>query len=113
MKKSILNDYTLNNYAIIATGGKQYIALEGKTLEIEKIDGEIGTEVVFNEVLLRKSGEDKYEVGSPFLSKPAKAVIVKQVKGPKLIVFKFKRRKKYRRKKGHRQVHTVVRFTQI
>src|SRR3990167_4203256 len=100
-------------YAIFATGGKQYQAEEGKTLQIEKIDGEPGTPLEFNDVLLRKLGEGQIEVGQPFLTTPIKAEIVKQMKGPKLVIFRFKRRKKSRVKSGHRQLHTVVRITAI
>lgn len=109
MKQNI----TFNRYAIFQTGGKQYQALEGKTVEIEKLNLADGAEVVFDEVLLRRVDENKVEVGQPYLSTPVKAVVLKQDKGPKLIAFKFKRRKKYRRKIGHRQQHTVVRILSI
>lgn len=100
-------------YAIIQTGGKQYQAIEGKTLAIEKIDGEVGSKLKFDEVLLRKLGIDNVEVGQPFLKTAVTASIVKQMQGPKVVVFKFKRRKKYRVKKGHRQPITVVRIESI
>lgn len=104
---------TADKYAIFKTGGKQYQAIEGKTIAIEKIEGEAGDTIDFNEVLFIKHGEDKFEFGSPFLSTGIKATIVKQTKGEKLIVFKFKRRKKVRVKKGHRQPLTVVRIMAI
>lgn len=100
-------------YAIFQTGGKQYQALEGKTIAIEKLDKEVGASVVFDEVLFRKTKDGAYEVGQPFVATPIKATIVKHMKGPKLIAFKFKRRKKYRRKIGHRQPITVVRIESI
>ena len=100
-------------YAIIQTGGKQYQAREGKTLGIEKLDIKEGEAVTFDKVLLRKTGTDAIEVGKPFLDTPVKASVVKHIRGPKLIVFKFKRRKKYMRKKGHRQPITVVRIESI
>lgn len=106
-------DITFSRYAIFQTGGKQYQALEGKTVAIEKLGLADGAEVIFDEVLLRRTDEKTVEVGQPFLSAPIKAVVVKQAKGPKLIAFKFKRRKKYRRKIGHRQQHTVVRIISI
>lgn len=109
MKQNI----TFNRYAIFQTGGKQYQALEGKTVEIEKLNLADGAEVIFDEVLLRRVDENRVEVGQPYLSTPVKAVVLKQDKGPKLIAFKFKRRKKYRRKIGHRQQHTVVRILSI
>ncbi len=102
-----------DRYAIFETGGKQYQALEGKTVGIEKLNVEKGSSVTFDHVLLRKMGEKEIEVGKPYLTKPIKAVVVKHLKGPKIIVFKFKRRKKYMRKQGHRQPITVVRIESI
>lgn len=104
---------TYDKYAIFQTGGKQYQAVEGKTIAIEKIDGEAGASLEFKEVLFRKSGEDKFEIGQPYLTSPIKASIVKQTKDPKLIVFRFKRRKKVRVKRGHRQPKTVIRIESI
>ena len=103
----------LERYAIIQTGGKQYFAVEGKTLAIEKLPGLPGEEIMFDEVLLRRKNSTEYEIGQPFLENPVKAVIVKHMRGPKIVVFKFKRRKKQRTKKGHRQPSTIVRFTSI
>ncbi|HZW61806.1 MAG TPA: 50S ribosomal protein L21 [Candidatus Babeliales bacterium] len=107
------NSQTYEKYAIIQTGGKQYQAVEGKTLAIEKIEGEPGAKLEFSDVLFRKNGEGKFEIGTPFLKNPVKASIVKQMQGPKITVFKFKRRKKVRVKKGHRQPITVVRVETI
>ncbi len=104
---------SFDRYAIFQTGAKQYQALENKTIAIEKLDQPEGAEVVFNEVLLRKLGDNQIEIGKPYLSSPVKAIILKHTKGPKLIVFKFKRRKKYRRKLGHRQLMTIVRIQAI
>lgn len=103
---------TFDNYAIIQTGGKQYQAIQGKTIAIEKIEGETGQTIEFTEVLLRKA-DGAVQIGQPYLQKPVVASIVKQDKGPKLVVFKFKRRKKSRVKKGHRQPLTVVRIESI
>lgn len=100
-------------YAIFQTGGKQYQAIPGKTVEIELLEGDAGSIVEFKEVLLRKTGEDAIEIGRPFVGTPVKASIVKHIRGPKLTVFTFKRRKKVRVKKGHRQPHTVVRIEAI
>lgn len=101
-------------YAIIQTGGKQYQAIPGRTIAIEKLEGEDGSAVQFAEVLFRKTGEGKFEFGQPFLKNvTVKASIIKQTKGPKIIIFKFKRRKKYRLKRGHRQPLTVVRIEAI
>ena len=102
-----------DRFAIIQTGGKQYQAIEGKTIAIEKIDGQTGDAIEFKDVLLRKLSSDNVEIGRPYLETPVKASIVKQMRGPKLVVFKFKRRKKVRVKKGHRQPITVVRIESI
>lgn len=103
---------TFDRYAIFKTGGKQYQAIEGKTIAIEKIDGETGTKLEFSEVLLRKLGET-VEIGKPFLKTKIVASIVKQDKGPKVIAFRFKRRKKVQVKKGHRQLMTIIRVETI
>lgn len=100
-------------YAIIQTGGKQYQAIPGRTIAIEKIEGDTGATLQFTDVLFRKTGDGAFEFGQPYLKSPVKASIVKQTKGPKVIVFKFKRRKKYRLKRGHRQEYTVVRIESI
>lgn len=103
---------TFDRYAIIQTGGKQYQAIEGQTIAVEKIEGQPGEKIEFNEVLLRKTSEG-VEIGQPRLESSVKASIVKQMRGPKLIVFKFRRRKKSRVKSGHRQALTVVRIESI
>ena len=99
-----------SRYAIFQTGGKQYQALEGKTIAIEKLDVKAGDSVQFDDVLLIKKSEGDVKIGQPFLSTPVMATIVKHMKGPKLVVFKFKRRKKSRVKRGHRQPMTIVRI---
>jgi large subunit ribosomal protein L21 len=103
----------LERYAIIQTGGKQYFALEGKTLAIEKIDGNAGDEIIFKEVLFKRLDKDNCEIGHPFIGTYVKATIVKQMRDKKIIVFKFKKRKKCRTKKGHRQQMTIVRIISI
>ena len=102
-----------DKYAIFQTGGKQYQAIEGKTVAIELLDGQAGDEVTFDEVLFRKTADDAFEVGAPFLKKPIKATIVKHDKDKKVIAFRFKRRKKVRVKQGHRQPMTIVRIESI
>ena len=113
-KKSTESDKLsfIGAYAIFQTGGKQYQAVEGKTIAVEKLEGEKGDTIEFSEVLLRKDG-DKVDIGRPFLNTSIKASIVKHMKAPKLIIFKFKRRKKSRVKKGHRQPMTVIRIESI
>ncbi len=104
---------TFDRYAIFQTGGKQYQAIEGKTISIEKLEGEAGDEVIFDKVLFRKESEGKFEIGQPFLKETIKATIVKHDKDAKIIAFRFKRRKKVRVKKGHRQPKTIVRIQSI
>jgi large subunit ribosomal protein L21 len=103
----------LDSYAIIETGGKQYFAVENQYLTIEKIEGEVGSEISFDKILFYRKNKDECFVGKPFLEGSVKAKVVRQAKGEKIIVFKFKRRKKYRKKKGHRQLQTVVKIESI
>jgi large subunit ribosomal protein L21 len=99
------------SYAIFQAGGKQYHAVPGKTVAIEKLEGNAGDKVSFAEVLFRKTGAETFEFGHPFIKDAAvQANIVKQTKGQKVIVFKFQRRKKKRTKTGHRQPLTVIRI---
>ncbi len=104
---------TEDQYAIFETGGKQYQAVKGKTLAIEKIDGEPGTPLEFDKVMFRKTAEGQFQIGQPYLEDKVKASIIKQTKDPKVIIFKFKRRKKVRVKRGHRQPKTVIRIEAI
>jgi large subunit ribosomal protein L21 len=100
-------------YAVIKTGGKQHRVSEGDVLKIEKLAGQKGDTVVFEEVLL-VSKEDQTRVGQPVVE-GAKVVgeIVHQGKGPKIIIFKKKRRKGFLKKTGHRQPLTEVRIKEI
>jgi large subunit ribosomal protein L21 len=100
-------------YAVIKTGGKQYRVAEGDLVRVEKIKGEIGEAVEFNEVLLVVNDE-QVEIGRPVL-KDSKVIgeIVAQGKGKKIIVFKSKRRKSYKKKQGHRQQYTTLKITAI
>lgn len=99
-------------YAIIRTGGKQHRVTEGEKLRIEKILGDVGSSVTFDEVLLL--GSDKITVGKPLVKGAAvTATIVAQDRAKKVIVFKMRRRKNYRKKRGHRQPYTEVKITGI
>ncbi len=100
-------------YAIIRTGGKQYRVEPGQTVRIPTLLGEAGTQVTFNEVLLG-SDNGNVRTGVPTLS-GAKVTgeIVKHGLGEKIVVFKFKRRKNYSRKQGHRQGFTEVKIQDI
>ncbi len=99
-------------YAVFKTGGKQYRVAQGDKLRVEKLPGNVGDAVSFEEVLLL--GGDSLKIGAP-LVKGAKvqAKIVDQGLGKKIIVFKFRRRKNYRRKTGHRQPFTALEITGI
>ena len=100
-------------YAIIVTGGKQYKVSEGDTLFIEKLEAEEGSVVTFDQVLMVGEGED-VKVGVPTVEGAAvEAKVVKNGKAKKIYVFKMKRKKNYRRKKGHRQPYTKVEITKI
>jgi large subunit ribosomal protein L21 len=100
-------------YAIIRTGGKQFRAEPGATLRIPSLLGDAGTTVEFNEVLLGSDGSN-VRTGVPTLAgAKVTAEIVKHGKDDKIVVFKFKRRKNYARKQGHRQKFTEVRITDI
>ena len=100
-------------YAVVASGGKQYRVQEGETIRVEKLDGGIGDTVTFDNVLLVVDGDD-VKVGSPTLENIAvQGHIVEQGKGQKVIVFKYKRRKRFRRKQGHRQLFTAVKIDRI
>jgi len=100
-------------YAVIQTGGKQYKVKPGEELSVEKLDGNVGDEVYLDKVLL-VSEEDKVIVGRPVVEN-AKVVakITRQSRGPKIVVFKYKRRKRYRKKQGHRQNFTGLKIIEI
>ena len=98
--------------AVIRTGGKQYRGSEGDTLAVELLTGNPGDEIEFSEVLLL--GGDTPKIGAPLLAgAKVKAQILRHDRGERLIVFKFKRRKRYKRKNGHRQHFTSVKITSI
>ncbi len=96
-------------YAVIKTGGKQYKIASNDVIKIEKIAGDAGSEVIFNEVLAMDD-----VIGTPLVAGASvKGTIVKQAKDAKVIVFKKKRRQNYRRKNGHRQQITIVKITDL
>jgi large subunit ribosomal protein L21 len=99
-------------YAVIKTGGKQYRVHEGEKLRVEKLEGDVGSEVTLSEVLML--GGEKVVVGKPNVSGASVvAEIVAQDRAKKIIVFKMRRRKNYRRKAGHRQPYTELRIKRI
>jgi large subunit ribosomal protein L21 len=100
-------------YAVIRTGGKQYKVAENDVLAIERLDGEKEGELSFSNVLALHDGKD-IQIGAPFIEGAVvTADILDQSRADKIIVFKKKRRQGYRRKKGHRQLETVIRITGI
>jgi len=100
-------------YAVIATGGKQYRVNEGDTVQVEKLTGEAGSKIVLDQVLMVGNGSDS-KIGTPVIKNASvEAEIKSQGRAKKIIVFKYKRRKKYRRKQGHRQSFTELRITKI
>lgn len=99
-------------YAIIATGGKQYRVSEGDVIYIEKIDATVDSTVSFDVLLVENEGDVK--VGTPVVEGvKAEGKVVAQVRGEKIVVFKYKSKKNYRRKQGHRQPYTKVEITKI
>ncbi len=99
-------------FAVISTGGKQYKVSQGDLLDVEKLDGEVGDQVVLDKVLMLGGSETL--IGTPFVEGASVAAeIIKQTRAAKIIVFKKKRRKNYRRKKGHRQYITVLKIADI
>jgi large subunit ribosomal protein L21 len=100
-------------YAIFRALGKQFKAEKGQTLQLPLMDAEPGTNLTFDEVLLTSDG-DQIKAGTPVVKgATVHAEVVGLVKGQKIMVFKFKRRKGYRRKTGHRAKFTEVRITDV
>ncbi len=100
-------------YAIVDSGGKQYKVKEGDILKVEKLAGEVGDNVSFDKILMF-SDDENVNIGTPLLEDVAvNGHIVEQGKAKKIIVFKYKRRKRYRRKQGHRQQFTAVKIDSI
>ncbi len=100
-------------YAVIKTGGKQYRVAPGDKVRVEKLPGNVGDAITLGEVLLVGGGASP-KVGRPLVAGAAvEAKITAQDRGKKIIIFKFRRRKNYRRKSGHRQSFTALEITQI
>ena len=100
-------------YAVIETGGKQYKVSKGDILKIEKLNVEEGQDVNFDKVLLYSNG-DELQIGKPLLENVlVSGKVLAHGKGKKIIVFKYKPKKNYRKKKGHRQLFTKVRIEEI
>jgi len=96
-------------FAIVRTGGKQYRVAPGDKIVVEKLDGNAGDSITLSDVLLAGDGSDLKSVEGLTVA----AEIIAQAKGDKVVVFKKRRRHNYRRKKGHRQQHTILRITAV
>ena len=100
-------------YAVIMSGGKQYCVSEGEVIRIEKLGADSGSEVEFNDVLLVRA-DDKTHIGQPKVEGAVvKGVVEKVGQGDKVLVFKYKKKKQYRRTRGHRQHFSEVRIEKI
>jgi large subunit ribosomal protein L21 len=101
-------------YAVIRTGGKQYKVAPEDVIQIEKVDGQAGDKINFADVLMVGGGEGDPKFGAPLVSGASVAAeVVAQGRGPKVIIFKKKRRQNYRRRNGHRQSLTTVKILDI
>lgn len=100
-------------YAIVEDGGKQFKAVEGEFIEVDRYDAEIGEQVDLERVLLVAADGD-VKIGTPIVAgAKVEATVVAQVKGPKVVVFKYTPKKRYRVKKGHRQQYTRLQINSI
>ena len=97
-------------YAIIETGGKQYRVTEGDVITIEKLNAAVGDKVQFDHVLVLGEGEG-IQIGTPYVGTAVEGTVVEEGKGKKVIIFKYKSKKDYRKKQGHRQPYTMVEIT--
>ena len=105
----------MGRYAVVKTGGKQYRVAEGELVDVERLGGAVGATVTLDEVLLVSVGdEEQARIGTPMVEQAqVTAEIVEQGRDKKIIVFKKKRRKGYKRKQGHRQMQTTLRIVEI
>ena len=99
-------------YAVIETGGKQYRVQEGDVITVEKLNVEAGETVAFDKVLVLGEGKD-IKVGAPYTGDVVTGSIVENGKGQKVIIFKYKAKKDYRKKQGHRQPYTMVKIESL
>jgi len=99
-------------YAVIRSGGKQYRVTPGQTLRLEKLEGDAGSRIQLSDVLLVEDG-GKVQTGAPLPNASVEATIIESDRSDKILVFKKKRKKQYRRKSGHRQDFTAVRIEKI
>jgi len=100
-------------FAVLKTGGKTYRVAKGDVIRVEKLEGNVGDQVTLKDVLMI-SGEGEIQVGTPMLSNAViTGEIVREAKAKKVLTYKMKRRKNYRRMKGHRQTYTYLKVKEI
>ena len=100
-------------YALVRTGGKQYRVAKNDTILVERIKADQGEQIILDDIVMLGDG-DKVTIGAPRVAGAAvSATVVSQTRGPKIVIFKFKRRKKYRRTRGHRQDLTLLRIEAV
>ena len=100
-------------YAVIKTGGKQYKVSAGDYLKVEKLDGDVGSKIVIDKILMVADGDD-VTIGSPLVAgAKVNATVLSHGKGDKVMIFKFHRRKHYRKTQGHRQSYTEIQIDDI
>ena len=99
-------------YAVIETGGKQYRVQEGDIITIEKLNAAVGDVVTFDKVLVLGEGKD-IKVGAPYVGTAVTGTVVENGKGQKVIIFKYKAKKDYRKKPGHRQAYSIVKIASL
>ena len=100
-------------YAIVEDGGKQYRAVEGAMIDVDRFSAEEGEQIDLERVLL-VADDEEVMIGTPFVAgAKVQATVVSQIKGPKVVIFKYKPKQRYRIKKGHRQQYTRVKIDSI
>ena len=101
-------------YAVVETGGKQFVVREGDVIFVEKLEAEEGSEITLDKVLFVSGDNDAINVGTPYISGvTVNAKVLAQGKSKKIIVFKYKPKKGYKRKQGHRQLYTKLQIEKI
>ena len=99
-------------YAVIETGGKQYRVKAGDIITVEKLNVEVGEKITFDKVLMSGDGKD-LKIGKPYVDTKVEGEVVENGKGKKVIVFKYKAKKDYRKKQGHRQPYTMIEIKSV
>ncbi|MDX9801419.1 MAG: 50S ribosomal protein L21 [Spirochaetia bacterium] len=101
-------------YALVEIKGKQYKAEKGSVLRIDRVELEKGNELEFDKVLMLRGDKDDIKIGMPYLEGvKVQAVVEDQIRDKKVVVFKYKKRKNYRRTKGHKQPYTMIKVSEI